>query len=87
MIGNSIYSIQDYSSREKLLALPPSSKFVLYLLKRIGPLTQKDITKKTLLPKRTVVYSLKKLHDENFIKKLTNNKDKRLRYYEILIWS
>ena len=85
MIGNSIYSIQDYSSHEKLISLPPSGKFILYLLKRLGPLNQKDIVKKTLLPKRTVVYSLKKLHEDNFIKKLTDNKDKRLRFYEILI--
>ena len=85
MIGNSIYSIQDYASHKKLRSLPPSSKFVLYLLKRVGPLTQKDIIKKTLLPKRTVVYSLKKLYEENFIKKFTDNKDKRLRFYEILI--
>ncbi|MHA2390712.1 MAG: MarR family transcriptional regulator [Promethearchaeota archaeon] len=85
MIGNGMYSIQDYSIHEKLLSLPPSSKFVLYLLKRVGPLTQKDIIKKTLLPKRTVVYSLKKLHEDNFVKKLTDCKDKRIRLYEILI--
>jgi DNA-binding MarR family transcriptional regulator len=85
MIGNNIYSIHDYSSHEKLISLPPSGKFILYLLKRMGPLTQKDIIKTTLLPKRTVVYSLKKLYDDNFVKKLTDNKDKRLRLYEILI--
>ncbi|MFX1455931.1 MAG: MarR family transcriptional regulator [Promethearchaeota archaeon] len=85
MIVNDMYSIQDYSSHEKLLSLPPSSKFILYLLKRGGPLTQKDIIKKTLLPKRTVVYSLRKLYEENFIKKLPDNKDKRVKFYEILI--
>ncbi|MFW9941982.1 MAG: MarR family transcriptional regulator [Candidatus Thorarchaeota archaeon] len=77
--------MQDYSRHKKLISLPPSSKFVLYLLKRLGPLTQKDIVKKTLLPKRTVVYSIKKLHEENFIKKLTDSRDKRVRLYEILI--
>ncbi|MFW9823699.1 MAG: MarR family transcriptional regulator [Candidatus Thorarchaeota archaeon] len=85
MIRNDMYTIQDYSSHEKLLSLPPSSKFVLYLLKRVGPLTQKDIIKKTLLPKRTVVYSLKKLHEDKFVRKLTDHKDKRIRLYEILI--
>ncbi|MFX0027775.1 MAG: MarR family transcriptional regulator [Candidatus Hermodarchaeota archaeon] len=85
MIGNGIYSIEDYSSQQKLLSLSPSGKFILYLLKRRGPLTQKDIIKKTLLPKRTVTYSLKKLQEANFIKKLSDNKDKRLRFYEILI--
>ena len=85
MIGSSIYSVQDYTTHEKLKSLPPSGKFILYILKRMGPLTQKEIIKKTLLQKRTVVYSLKKLYENNFIKKLTDNKDKRLRIYEILI--
>ncbi|MFW9952576.1 MAG: MarR family transcriptional regulator [Candidatus Thorarchaeota archaeon] len=85
MIRNNIYTLQDYSNQKKLLSLPPSSKFVLYLLKRIGPLTQKGIIERTFLPKRTVVFSLKKLLEENFIKKIIDKKDKRLRVYEILI--
>ncbi|MFX1277929.1 MAG: MarR family transcriptional regulator [Promethearchaeota archaeon] len=85
MIVDSIFSVQDYSIHEKLVSLPPSGKFILYLLKRLGPLTQKDIIKKTLLSKRTVVYSLKKLQEENFIKKFSNNKDKRLRFYESIV--
>ncbi|MFX0021491.1 MAG: MarR family transcriptional regulator [Candidatus Hermodarchaeota archaeon] len=85
MISNEIYSIQDNSIQKKIRSLPPASKFVLYLLKKIGPLTQKEIIKKTLLPKRTVVYSLKKLYDDNFIKKVNYEKDKRVRFYEILI--
>ncbi|MBY8991246.1 MAG: MarR family transcriptional regulator [Candidatus Lokiarchaeota archaeon] len=85
MIESSIYLLQDYSTHEKLLSLSPSGKFILYLLKRKGPLSQKDIIKRTLLSKRTVVYSLKKLYEANFIKKLTDNKDKRLRFYEVLI--
>jgi DNA-binding MarR family transcriptional regulator len=85
MIVNDMYTLHDFSSRKKLISLPPSSKFILYLLKRKGPLNQQEIIKSSLLPKRTVVYSLKKLYEENFVRKLTNIRDKRLRYYEILI--
>ncbi|MFX1479693.1 MAG: MarR family transcriptional regulator [Promethearchaeota archaeon] len=85
MLGNDMYAISDYPNHQKLISLPPSCKFILYILKRIGPLTQKDIIKKSLLPKRTVVFSLKKLLEVNFIKKYADTKDKRIRYYEILI--
>lgn len=85
MIVNDMYSIKDYSTHKKLISLPPSSKFILYLLKRTGPLNQRQIIKKSLLPKRTVVYSLKKLGEREFIRKYTDGRDKRLRIYEIMI--
>ncbi|MHA1915458.1 MAG: MarR family transcriptional regulator [Promethearchaeota archaeon] len=85
MIENRMYSTDNYSSHKKLMSLPPSSKFILYLLKRLGPLPLKDIVRKSLLPKRTVVYSLKRLNEEDFVRKLTIDTDKRLRLYEILI--
>ena len=80
-----MYALRDYASRQRLNSLPPSSKFILYILKRTGPLSQKEIIKKSLLPKRTVVFSLRKLFEENFIRKFSDNKDKRIRFYEILI--
>jgi len=85
MIINDMYSIKDHSTHKKLISLPPSSKFILYLLKRSGALSQRQIIKKSLLPKRTVVYSLKKLAEQNFIQKYADGKDKRVRFYEILI--
>ncbi|MHA2006763.1 MAG: MarR family transcriptional regulator [Promethearchaeota archaeon] len=85
MIRSDTYALRDYSSRVRLNSLPPSCKFILYILKRTGPLNQQDIMKKSLLPKRTVVFSLKKLSEENFIKKFVDSKDKRVRIYEILI--
>jgi len=85
MIINDMYSIKDYSTHKKLISLPPSSKFILYLLKRKGALSQRQIIKKSLLPKRTVVYSLKKLAEQDFIRKYSDGKDKRIRFYEILI--
>ncbi len=80
-----MYTLKDYASREKLISLPPSSKFILYLLKKKGILNQQDIIKSSLLPKRTVVFSLKKLKEGSFIRKFSDGKDKRLRFYEILI--
>ena len=85
MIRSEIYALRDYASRVRLNSLPPSSKFILYILKRTGPLSQKQIIKKSLLPKRTVVFSLKRLREENFIRKYGDIKDKRVRFYEILI--
>jgi len=80
-----MYSIDDYVDKKKLISLSPSSKFILYLLKHKGPMKQGDILKRTLLPKRTVAYSLKKLQEENFIKKKVDKVDKRIKIYEILI--
>ncbi|MHA1986445.1 MAG: MarR family transcriptional regulator [Promethearchaeota archaeon] len=85
MIVNDMYSIKDYSTHKKLISLPPSSKFILYLLKRKGPLSQRQVIKQSLLPKRTVVYSLKKLAEQKFVRKYADGKDKRIRFYEILI--
>jgi len=31
MIVNKMYTLKDYASKEKLISLPPSSKFILYL--------------------------------------------------------
>ena len=80
-----MYSIDDYIDKKKLISLSPSSKFILYLLKHKGPMNQSDILKRTLLPKRTIAYSLKKLQEENFIKKNNDKTDKRIKIYEILI--
>ena len=85
MIRSEMYALRDYSSRERLNSLPPSCKYILYILKRTGPLNQQNIIKRSLLPKRTVVFSLKKLSEEDFIRKFVDSKDKRVRIYEILI--
>jgi DNA-binding MarR family transcriptional regulator len=85
MIVNDIYTVDNYSSRNKLISLSPSGKFILYIIKQRGPLQQKDILEKTLLPKRTVAYSLKRLMDENFIKQFKHRKDKRIRIYESIV--
>ena len=85
MIVEDKYFVSNYDEKRNLISLSPSSKFILYILKQRGPLNQKDILKKTLLPKRTVAYSLKRLQNNSFIKKTKDNKDKRVSIYESLI--
>lgn len=85
MIVEDKYFVSNYEEMNNLYSLSPSSKFILYLLKQRGPLSQIDILKKSLLPKRTVAYALKKLQEINFIKKFKDNTDKRVSIFEILI--
>ena len=85
MIVEDKYYVSSYEERMNLFSLSPSSKFILYILKQNGPLNQRDILKKTLLPKRTVAYSLKKLQLNNFVKKSKDEKDKRVSIFELLI--
>ncbi len=85
MIVEDKYYVSTYEEKQSLISLSPSSKFILYILKQRGPQTQKDILKKTLLPKRTVAYSLKKLQENHFISKIKDKKDKRVSIFEILI--
>ncbi|MFW9971792.1 MAG: MarR family transcriptional regulator [Candidatus Odinarchaeota archaeon] len=85
MIVEDFYSVSDYEEKTELISLSPSCKFILYLIKQRGPLKEKEIIKKTLLPKRTVAYALKRLQDKNFIKKIKDFDDKRLSIFESLI--
>jgi DNA-binding MarR family transcriptional regulator len=85
MIVEDLYSISNYEEKNTLISLSPSSKFILYLLKQRGPLKEREIIKKTLLPKRTVAYALKRLQENNFIKKSKGLRDKRLSIFESLI--
>ena len=85
MIVEDLYSISNYEEKNNLISLSPSSKFILYLLKQRGPLKEREILKKTLLPKRTVAYALKKLQENNFVKKSKGLRDKRLSIFESVI--
>jgi len=85
MIVKDIYHITDYNDKRNLFSLSPSGKFILYILKQRGPLNQTEILKKTLLPKRTIAYSLKSLQEKNFIKKIKDKKDKRKSIFEVLV--
>lgn len=85
MIVEDKYAIADYEQKLDLFSLSPSSKFILYLLKQRGPLMQQEIIEKTLLPKRTIAYALKKLQEKNFVKKSKDLGDKRVSVFEIIV--
>ena len=85
MIIEDKYYIANYEQKLALFSLSPSSKFILYLLKQRGKLTQHEIIEKTLLPKRTTAYALKKLQEQNFIKKSKDVIDKRVSIFEIIV--
>lgn len=63
-----VYRAPFYQERE-IMRLPPSAKFILYLLKLKGPMNRKRIIKETLMPDRTVGFALKLLLDKNLISK------------------
>lgn len=85
MIIEDKYFVADYEQKVDLFSLSPSSKFILYLLKQRGPLKQQEIIEKTLLPKRTTAYALKKLQEQSFIKKSKDLIDKRVSIFEITV--
>ncbi|MEM4297846.1 MAG: NAD(+)/NADH kinase [Nitrososphaerota archaeon] len=67
---------------EELLRMPPSAKLVLKTLEYEGPLTQKDLTKKTLLPPRTIRLALSLLTEKGLVKSRPLLRDVRQRIYE-----
>ncbi|MHA1649259.1 MAG: hypothetical protein ACTSYB_03615 [Candidatus Helarchaeota archaeon] len=85
MAESEIYQ-SPFFERRKIMKLPPSAKFILYLLKLKGPMNRKKIIQETLMPDRTVGFALKLLLEEGFIQKedpdkikATNMKSKRKR--------
>jgi len=68
---------------EDPLNMPPSSKLLLKTLEYEGTLTQKDLTKKTLLPDRTVRMALSHLLEKGYVKRKVSIRDARQKIYEI----
>jgi predicted transcriptional regulator len=68
MSESEVYHSPFYEER-KVMKLPPSAKFIMYLLKLKGPMNRKRIIRETLMPDRTVGFALKLLLEEGFIKK------------------
>ncbi|MHA1270233.1 MAG: hypothetical protein ACTSPY_10640 [Candidatus Helarchaeota archaeon] len=56
--------------------LPPSAKFILYILNKKGATSRKDIINETLLSSRTVGHALKLLLDSNLIVKIRPSREK-----------
>ncbi len=68
---------------EELLKMPPSAKLVLKTLEYEGPLGQKEISEKTLLPPRTTRLALKLLLSKGLIKRSQDLRDARHRLYRV----
>ncbi len=61
----------------------PSMKLVLNILENHGPMTQKEITKETHLPSRTVRYALNRLKDEDILEEREYFQDARQCMYQV----
>ena len=68
---------------EDLLGMPPSAKLVLKTLEYEGPLSQKELATRTMLPERTVRLALSHLLDKGYVKKKVSLRDARQRIYEL----
>lgn len=64
-------------------ALPPSAKLVFKVLEKGGLLTQKDITRESYLPQRTVRYALDRLKKTDILEERFYFKDARQSLYGI----
>lgn len=68
---------------KELMDMPPSAKLILKTLEYEGPLTQKDIVAKTLLPPRTVRHALSLLINKGLVQKQPLLRDARQDLYYV----
>lgn len=64
--------------------LAPSAKLVYLVLKREGPLTQKQLVQQTRLVSRTVRHALTQLEERNLIETRVNRNDARQSFYMLV---
>ncbi|MFQ6135067.1 MAG: sugar kinase, partial [Nitrososphaerales archaeon] len=64
-----------------LLSMPPSAKLMLKTLEYEGPLSRRDILKKTLLPDRTASLALSILLERGLVKRRSSLRDGREKVY------
>ncbi len=67
----------------RIAGFSPSMKLILNILESLGPLTQKEITRVTRLPTRTVRYALSRLKDEEILEEYEYFQDARQCLYHI----
>ncbi len=68
---------------EELQKMPASAKLILTTLRYEGPLTQKDLLRKTMLPDRTTRLSINLLVERGLISRRTFPKDARQKVYQL----
>lgn len=81
-IGSTGKGLENYRS-VKIEGFSPSMKLVLNILENHGPLTQKEITKVTRPPTRTVRYALNRLKQEDILEERDYFQDARQCLYQI----
>lgn len=69
---------------EELLKMPPSAKLILKTLEYEGPMTQKELSAKTLLPDRTTRLAISTLLAKGLVRKKRLLRDARRGTYEIV---
>ncbi len=70
-------------SAAKIEGFSPSMKLILNILENYGSLTQKEISKLSRLPTRTVRYALNRLKDEDVLEEREYFQDARQCLYRI----
>ncbi len=66
---------------EELLRIPPSAKLIIKILEYEGPLTYRDLVKKTMLPERTIRHALGVLVSRRLVAKKPLLRDARQKLY------
>lgn len=66
-----------------LLRMPPSSKLLLKTLEYEGPMTQRQLAARTLLPARTVRMALSNLASRGYVSRRVSPRDARQKIYAI----
>jgi transcription initiation factor IIE alpha subunit len=80
--NNTDKGLENYSSAN-IESFSPSMKLILNILENRGALTQKEITKVTRLPTRTVRYALCRLKEEDILEEREYFQDARQCLYQI----
>ena len=83
MSGSKKDNVQTANIDIRIENLPPSAKLVFKILEKGGLLTQKDITKESYLPPRTVRYALDRLKKKDILEERFYFKDARQSLYGI----
>ena len=68
---------------EELLRMPASAKLILKTLEYEGPLSHKDLMRKTMLPERTARLALNLLVEKRLVKRQPLLRDARQRVYQV----
>ncbi|WP_226041586.1 helix-turn-helix domain-containing protein [Natrinema sp. DC36] len=68
---------------DEIDGLPPSAKFVLWVLEDEGELTQQELCDTITLPARTVRWALNRLEDEGIVESRPYTRDARKSVYTI----